>query len=167
MIFHQLSVFFFLIFFLYVCVVCDSIREGRDMYDPSFACGFVFLYVCNVSFLMNKLLVLVIESVGLVVKFSLFTFRYQVRSIMSSKNLNGTSSSSGKRLTDVSTATWIRIPATGKLTFRYRQGQRTDTWQHVTSLDHFCGARIPLYNSKKKIACFLDMNHQLRTHAGP
>ncbi|WZY80378.1 hypothetical protein YC2023_026762 [Brassica napus] len=65
-------------------------------------------------------------------------------------DLTGASSSSGKGLTAVSTATWVRIPATGELTFRHRQGQRTDTWQHVTSLDHLCGARIPLYNSKKK-----------------
>ena len=60
------------------------------------------------------------------------------------------STSSGKWLTTVSTATWVRNPATGELTFRHRQGQRTDTWQHVTSLDHFCEVRIPLYNSKKK-----------------
>ena len=62
----------------------------------------------------------------------------------------GAFSSSGKGLTPLSTATWVRVPATGELTFRHRQGQRTDTWQHVTSLDHLCGARIPLYNSKKK-----------------
>ena len=64
--------------------------------------------------------------------------------------LTGASSSSGNGLTAVSTATWVRIPATGELTFWHRQGQMTDTWQHVTSLDHLCGARIPLYNSKKK-----------------
>ena len=66
--------------------------------------------------------------------------------------LTGASSSSGKGLTAVSTATWVRIPATGELTFRHRQGQRTDTWQHVTSLDHLCEARIPLYNSKKELS---------------
>ena len=65
-------------------------------------------------------------------------------------HVTGASSSSGKGLTAVSTATWIRITTTGELTFRHRQGQRTDTWQHVTSLDHFCEVRIPLYNSKKK-----------------
>ncbi|KAL0743497.1 hypothetical protein Bca4012_085010 [Brassica carinata] len=67
-----------------------------------------------------------------------------------SQELTGDSSSDGKGLTAVSTATWVRIPATGELTFRHRQGQRTDTWQHVTSVDHFCRTRIPLYNSKKK-----------------
>ncbi|CAH8366202.1 unnamed protein product [Eruca vesicaria subsp. sativa] len=42
------------------------------------------------------------------------------------KNLStGTSSSSGKGLT------------AGELTFRHRQGQRTNTWQHVNSLNHF------------------------------
>ena len=65
--------------------------------------------------------------------------------------LTGASSSSGKGLTAVSTVTWVRIPATGELTFRYRKGQMTDTWQHVTSLDQLCGVRILLYNSKKKI----------------
>ena len=47
----------------------------------------------------------------------------------------GASISSGKGLAAVSTVTWVRILATGELTFRYRQGQRTDTWQQVTSLD--------------------------------
>ena len=32
----------------------------------------------------------------------------------------GTSNSSSKRFTAVSTVTWIRIPATEKLTFRHR-----------------------------------------------
>ncbi|WZZ17745.1 hypothetical protein YC2023_110834 [Brassica napus] len=44
-----------------------------------------------------------------------------------------------------------------KMLYRHRQGQRTDTWQHVTSLDHFCGARIPLYNSKKRKDAVRDM----------
>ena len=70
--------------------------------------------------------------------------------LMFEKFKTGASSSSGKWLTVVSTATWVRIPVTGELTFRHRQRQRTDTWQHVTNLNHFCGARIPLYNSKKK-----------------
>ena len=43
----------------------------------------------------------------------------------------------------------VRVPVTGKLIFRHYQGHGTDTWQHVTSLDHFGGTRIPLYNSKK------------------
>ena len=67
--------------------------------------------------------------------------------------LTGASSSSGKGLTAVSTVTWVRIPATGELTFRHRKGQMTDTWQHVTSLDQLCGVRILLYNSKKKNRC--------------
>ena len=70
--------------------------------------------------------------------------------LLKQKPLTGASSSSGKGLTTVSTATWIRIPATGELTFRHRQGHKTDTWQHMTSLDHLCEARIPPYNSKKK-----------------
>ena len=84
------------------------------------------------------------------------------------------SNSSGKELTAVSTVTWIRIPVTGELTFRHRQKQRTDTWQHVTSLDHFCGAMIPLYNSKKiKIyilgsslsLSFLSLMHPLKNNS--
>ena len=63
----------------------------------------------------------------------------------------GASSSSGKGLTAVSTAIWVRIPTTGELTVRHRQGHKTDTWQHVTSLHHLCGARISLYNSKKEV----------------
>ena len=62
----------------------------------------------------------------------------------------GTSSSSGKGLTAVSTVTWVRIPATEKLTFRHRHRQMTDTWQHVTNLDHLCEAKIPLYSSRRK-----------------
>ena len=50
----------------------------------------------------------------------------------------------------MSTAIWVRIPTTEELTFWYRQGQKTDMCQHVISMDHFCGAMIPLYNSKKK-----------------
>ena len=44
----------------------------------------------------------------------------------------------------------VRVPATAELTFRHRQGQGTDMWQHVTSLDNFCGVMIALYNSKRK-----------------
>ena len=45
--------------------------------------------------------------------------------------------------------TRVRVPTTAELTFRHRLGHKTDTWQHVISLDHFCVAKIPLYNSKK------------------
>ena len=37
----------------------------------------------------------------------------------------------------------VRIPPIGELTFRHCQGHVTDTWQYVTSLAHFCGAKIP------------------------
>ena len=36
-------------------------------------------------------------------------------------------------------ATMVRVPSTRELTFRHCQEYETDTWQYVTSLDHFCG----------------------------
>lgn len=60
----------------------------------------------------------------------------------------------------MSSVIWIQISATGELAFRHRQGHRIDTWQHVTSLDHFGGAKIPLYNSKKKLSIPRNENDQ-------
>ena len=48
------------------------------------------------------------------------------------------------------TARLIKDSSIGELTFRHRQGQRTDTCQHVTSLDHFCGAGYLCIIQKKK-----------------
>lgn len=49
--------------------------------------------------------------------------------------LTGASSFSSKGHTTVSITTWVRITATGELTFQHHQRQRTDTWRHVATRD--------------------------------